>query len=807
MKTTLQRKTIKTGKALWLLAHSLWAKKPLKWMLYSSILVFLCSYYWFFYSTTGLTNDKGELIDFEKMSKQEPMQASEVFAANGSRMDVFFLEIRDPVKYEDIPPLLVKAFLAAEDERFFEHSGIDFWSILRAVDQNIRANFGYGHRSGASTITQQLARYIYGDEIKSLGTMEQTYTRKIIEARIAIQLEKRYSKERIFEEWLNRTYFGHGANGLLEAIRTYYKDSDLANNISNTPKTVKKLRALATIVAMVKKPIDYCPIFHEFDRSRVPPDTTPEDLEELVKQHDKKEAIRIMRAKDRYNYVLGQMEDEDCITEQEKLAAAFPLDNFKSVENASITSIRKPEDRYFSRTVKEFLMSRGYSDDTLTKTGGLKIYTSQNPHYQNILSTAIKEHLARLNKELGEIPEEEKLQGYGVTLDVKTGKILAMTGGNEYGETQYNRIFARRSGGSAMKPFTYAAALEYAGMDIYDPVNNSPFRMRNSVTANGKVDWWAPKNFKERDPVPMGNNALYWVLDRSVNLATLQLAKKITLDSVFRMYRQVGLRGKRNRVVDPEGNVVFARIKTDDEEAEMGLEPYLPTVIGGSDVNLLELAAAYGPFARQGKYIAPSMITKITAHDGKILHEAKKPKPYQAMSERTANLMTIMLRAATYIGTTKITFRNARQQVACKTGTSDGPNDLLLVCFTPEIIVAIRIGYDVPKPISLPEYMFEASKDREMSESAGWVVGPLMRRIVNEIYQDREPVSFSQEIDDGLAGLLANHALSPRRGYIRIEPKLEITSTDDEVKEEATTEQQIIGTGAGDNSKIKVNYK
>jgi membrane peptidoglycan carboxypeptidase len=224
---------------------------------------------------------------------------------------------------------------------------------------------------------------------------------------------------------------------------------------------------------------------------------------------------------------------------------------------------------------------------------------------------------------------------------------------------------------------------------------------------------------------------------------------------VIDVAHKTGVWGYKNSLADPEGNVWFRRPGAKAEEG--GLEPYLPTAIGASDVSLLELTSAYGVFARGGTYIQPTIISKVEDVGGEILYQAPEVNEKRVLSESTALWTTILLRAVTKIGTARISMRDIGQQVACKTGTSNGPYDLSMLCYTPEYTIGIRFGYDNPKIVEIPDYMKRMSGDAKMQVSGGWVAGPVARKMIDRIYKDRSKVEFSAEVEDGLASLLKKY--------------------------------------------------
>jgi len=740
------------NKDFWIIRKSLW----LVWFVWAFkfslaiITLLITSFFGFsafvYYYTGNLTDDSGRPLDFSKLDSRDYRQSSYIYPYDSDQpIGRFFYEIRDPIKYEEIPDLLKNAFIAAEDQRFnsWIQYGIDPLATSRAAGIAIIHAFGlnYGKKQGASGVPQQLARTLFADEVKLFRNRTPTYWRKIFEAQVAIQLVKRYPKTKLLESLMNRVYFGHGINGISEAAR-YYLGKDIRKD-KLTPQDV------AILVGLNKSASVYCPIFHEPAKPQFESGITEEKMTEALKEYEKQkiqEGIRLHLAKDRANWVLERMWKNDYINEAEMRSALFKKDEIQA-EAVHITPLKNKDFGYGNRLVKEMLLFMGYRDEDLTSYGGFKITTSFDSRIQMIASEEFNKHLSLINSEIPE--NEERLEGAFVIIDNKTGRISALSGGHSFDETQYNRTLASRSPGSAAKPLTYAAAFEYAGKTLSDQICNCPFRMRG---ANGKT--WAPQNFREDNPVSQGYIPLPIGLIRSVNLATLNLARSIGMEPIINTAHDLGIWGNTRTVRDSDGNIWF---KQPGQELEGGLVPLLPTAIGASDVNLLELTNAYAAFARGGIYMKPTLLTQIKDSEGKTIFNAGKPEQKRALSQETANKIMILMRAVTKVGTAKISMRDIKQQVACKTGTSNGPRDLLLVCYTPEITMGIRMGYDSNKIIALPQYLKKVSGASNLQISGGWVVGPLFRKIIDRIYEDRQAVDFPPEIEQGLEELLASY--------------------------------------------------
>lgn len=728
--------------------------KIFKLFLVLCFLLFSCAvsgwYYLFFYSA-DIKNEYGDSIDFNKLEKAGLRRTSFIYSSTDQIIGRFFYEVRDPIKFEETPELLVKGFISAEDQRFFYHPGIDIIAIGRAwiINMSHKAGFKYGKKSGASTITQQLARLLYADELPEFKIRQQTYRRKIKEMRVAIQIDKRYDKKMIMEEFLNRVYFGHGINGISEACR-YYFGKDIK-------KDTLTLREIAILVSLNKSSSVYCPIFHTPAKTDIEPHADEKEKTQIEKQYQKElaqEMTRITLATERYNWVLGRMMENGYITEDDRAKVVFKKEDPLELNLLHIAPIKNDQFGYGNRIVKEMLFMHGYTDNEIVYFGGLHIKTSLDSYIQTIVSDELNRHLTAINEGLAN--QKEKIEGAVVVIENKTGRIVALSGGHDFSDTNFNRTLSLRSPGSGFKPFVYAAAFEFAGKEFDDTICNCPFTMPAKVSFNGTVlKWWSPRNFKEAHPVPYGYIPLPTGIIRSVNLATLNLAREIGIKSVIKTAHAMGIWGNQGIGRDPENNIWFKSPYADENSP--GLQPYLPTAIGGSDVNLLELTNAFSVFARNGIYIKPSIIVQIKDLDEKIVFSAKKPEEKLVLSESTSRKMTVLLRAVTKIGTGRTALKNLKQPVAVKTGTSNGPNDLLMIGYTPEYSVGVRLGYDQPKPIEIPGYMQKVSGSKTLQVSGGWVAGPLFKNIVARIYEKRPLVEFSPEIENELNTLLTKY--------------------------------------------------
>ncbi|HEX3031140.1 MAG TPA: PBP1A family penicillin-binding protein [Bacillota bacterium] len=338
----------------------------------------------------------GVIGDWMGIPKPEIPSASKVLDSQGREIASLFEQNRVPVKLNQISPYMTKAIVAIEDARFYEHMGLDPIGIARAMLRNLKAG---SVREGGSTITQQTAKNLY------LG-MERTWTRKIREAVLTIQLERRYTKDEILDMYLNQIYFGHGAYGVEVAAQTFFAK----------PASELNLAESALLAGIPKGPNIYSP-YRNFSA-----------------------------AKKRQLLVLQRMVELGKITQAEADKAAHQT--LVLATSAKVKTVKAP---YFIDEVRRYITDKYENGAELLLTGGLTIQTTLDLAMQNAAETAFVNGLNRGGTDL---------QGALVAVEPTTGFIKAMVGGKDYKVSKYNRVFAKRQPGSAFKPFSYAAAME-----------------------------------------------------------------------------------------------------------------------------------------------------------------------------------------------------------------------------------------------------------------------------------------------------------------------------------------------------------
>ncbi|HKV24261.1 MAG TPA: PBP1A family penicillin-binding protein [Candidatus Acidoferrum sp.] len=409
-------------------------------------------------------------------------------------------EKRRPVRYDDLPPLLVHAILSAEDKRFFDHGGFDFVRIAGAAWADLRHTSS--HYQGASTITMQVARTFF------LST-NRTWRRKLAEAMISVELEQRFSKQQIFELYANEVYLGNrgsfGIRGFSEASVAYFG------------KDMRQLTLgeCAYLAGIIRAPNYYSSA-----------DRRPE---------------RGAQARDR---VLAQMLENKYITQDQLEAAkSAPL----KIVHADSSGSEAP---YFVDMVKDHLLDKFSENELLSQN--FRVYTTMDPELQRAAVAAVDAGVKNVDLLLAKRYDKWKREAAKkkssepvpqvqialVAIDPKTGEIKAVVGGRDYGQSQLNHALAHRQPGSVFKPFVYAAAFDNA-VDGIQPVVTPATTVDDEPTTfefDGKE--YTPNNYGEKF---MGHVTVREALTNSLNVATVKVAEMIGYGRVVQMARQMGL--------------------------------------------------------------------------------------------------------------------------------------------------------------------------------------------------------------------------------------------------------------------------
>ncbi len=627
------------------------------------------------------------------LEEYQPSLITKIYAENGEVIADFFAEKRILSSLQDIPDYIQQAIIVTEDANFYHHWGIDFRGIIRALKVNILSG---GTVQGASTITQQLARNLF-------LTKERTLERKIREAILALQIEKKYSKDEILELYLNQIYFGRGAYGITAASWNYF----------GKPLNQLNLSEATFLAGLPRAPGFYSPFRNQ------------------------------KRAMERRDYVLNRMFKSGYISREEKEAAQnFPIE-FKKARPSAYH--KAP---YFVEYVRKYLEAK-YGEDLLYR-GGLKVYTTLDPELQEIAETVLIEQLElfdknhpHIKKSKGKDKEPLKLQGALIAIEPGTGYIKTMVGGRNFQESVFNRaVQAYRQPGSAFKPFVYSVAIEkgWRASDIiddsplvYDFKENQIYELSNErelgnfkefiekekekiemdVNLTGREKnrqkkaieerYWAPENY-EKDF--FGPVTLAKALERSRNIVTIKLLNQVGFKNII---------SYSEKMLHSQGN----------------LGPHYSLALGTSEITPLEMACGYTVFANHGIGAQPIAIKTVLDSNGNILEE-NLPQEKEIIQEDTAYIITKMLEGVILRGTGW----QARigRPAAGKTGTTNDYTETWFAGYTPELVTVVYAGYD--DRTSLGE-----------KQTGGQVAAPIWADFMKKAFQDKPVTDFEKPED------------------------------------------------------------
>jgi len=568
--------------------------------------------------------------DVHRLASYQPGGASVLLDRNGKAFaDLAPIE-GELIRLPTLPKHVPEAFIAVEDQRFRDHDAIDLRRVLGAVWNNVRAG---GVQEGSSTLTMQLARNVFPEDLPG---QERTLGRKILEVRVAQEIEDAFSKDEILEMYLNHIYFGNGARGIEAAARHYFGRG--AKDLT--------LPQAALLAAMPKAPSHYDP-----------------------RRHPKE-------ARERRDLVLSLMAEQKRITADEAEAARkAPLG---AVPKPRAEKPDAPFAAYFVEEVRRELEDRLGDDFYAHK---LRVHTTLDGTAQRAAEEELERQLRAIEGgalgsyagprytpalQVADDGETPYLQGAVVALDASTGDVLAWVGGRDFLHSRFDRVkSARRQAGSAFKPFVYAAAVA-SGRMLNQKVLDQPLE----VSLGGHRSW-KPKNF---DGAFDGEITLRDALVRSKNVPTVRLAQDVGTRRIAEFAQEAG--------IDPPIS----------EQPSMAL--------GTVAVSPVELAAAYTAFASLGDGVRPRFVVRVDAEDGRVLWQADEPERRHVLDAAVAYVITDALEDVLTRGTgTAVRESGFRAPAAGKTGTTNDGADTWFVGYTPEVVAAVWMGFDRQRPI------------------------------------------------------------------------------------------------------------
>jgi penicillin-binding protein 1A len=692
---------------------------------------------------------KGDLPDVESLDRYTPPLNTRVLAKDGAVIGSFGEQRRTLLAQKDIPKVFAQALVAVEDASFYEHSGLDFRGIARAAWHDITT---MSFAQGASTITQQLSRNLF---LKP----EKTPRRKVQEMLLALEIERRYSKDEILRMYCNQVYMGHGRYGL-EAASQYYFGKHAGE---------LDLPEAALLAGVIQRPEGLSPF------------KNPEG------------AVR------RRNHVLDRMVEEEVVTQAAAdEAKQAPLDLSTRHDAVDIAP-------YFVEEVRRALQAK-YGDEGIYQ-GGLEVRTGIDVAMQRIAGEAVEHGLRQLDKRQGwrgridKVPagqnpaawgsaswrdgvvergiydgvvlsttrgkarikagsvegfldadgvawtgrndpaalvragdivrvrvvsakiagqavfaleQEPRVEGALVAIEPSTGAVRALVGGFDFRRSEFDRAMqARRQAGSSFKPFVYAAALQ-RGMTLSDRILDAP----TVFVEPGTLSVYQPENYGDRY---YGLVTVREALEKSANISAVKVLDRAGFRPVIELARQLG-------------------VTTD-------LKPFPSMALGAFEVSLLEMTSAYGAFANQGVHVAPHLVEEVRNREGASLERAR-PEVQEALDPQIAAIMNALLEGVITDGTGAAAASLGRP-LAGKTGTTDDFTDAWFIGYTPDLVVGVWVGFDTKKSLG----------SRETGAHAAL---PIWQEFMQEALRDTPPLPFPDAADvtrvtvDRATGLRAN---------------------------------------------------
>ena len=674
-----------------------------------------------------------DLPDYRQLEDYKPLITTRLYAGNGQRLMEYATERRIFVPIESVPEKLKQAFISAEDKNFYQHNGVDFWGVLRALMTNV-GNIGESKRLvGASTITQQVAKNFF-------LTNEKSFSRKIKEALLARKMENAFDKNHILELYLNQIFLGMRSYGVAAAALAYFDKSLDELDLSE----------MAFLAGLPKGPNNYNPV------------KNPEG------------------AKARRDYVLDRMYSNGYITEQEKDEAQNqPLVVAKTGAAQAV-----PDADFYSEEIRRLIVEK-YGDDALYQ-GGLAVRAAIDPTLQAYAVKALRDGLFAYDKRHGyrgafahikdmkaweeELPAIEKpvwipddwqlavvlqvkekeavvglsstqqgtvplsditwarkalgegrisdkevkkvadvlsvgdvifvqqkqpdvfslkqfpeVEGALVALDPHTGRVLAMAGGLSFQRSQFNRATqAYRQPGSSFKPFVYLTALD-SGFTPSSLILDAPL----VVDQGPGQDKWKPRNYTK---IFYGMSTLRTGIEKSRNLMTIRLAQAVGIEKTVEYARKFGIMDN--------------------------MLPVLSMSLGSGETTLLKLTSAYASLVNGGKKVDPYFIDRIQDRSGKTIYrydtrecpncQGPDANPFevpqladtheQIQDPVSAYQMVNIMTGVVERGTGRIA-QTVKRTLAAKSGTSNDNVDTWFLGFSPDLVVGVWVGFDQPKTL------------------------------------------------------------------------------------------------------------
>jgi penicillin-binding protein 1A len=676
-------------------------------LLISSIIIF-----------TILWSFSNNIPDYKFLKNYKPPVSSKMYSGNGDLVADFSKEKRVFVPYSAIPKNVINSFLSAEDKNFFSHPGVDAKGILRATINNIKNIMTSKRLEGASTITQQVAKNF-------LLTNEVSLNRKIKEAILAFRIERALSKERIIELYLNQIYLGSGAYGVAAASLEYFD------------KSIKELdySESALLAALPKAPSKYNP-YRNIDLAKFRRDLVLKNLydnnflEKKKYQEYKNQPIYLKKTKKIFledaQYYIEDVRKNiiEKLTYEKVYKQGYNINTPINLELQKIAtdSLRKGlisydrrkgwrgpiinldnEDNWYKKIKKKYKLEKSINwqiaivkkinqfnahietDKKIQGTIRYKDMSWTKKEFKDLFKIGDVVYVKKIKDSFYSLEQLPKINGGIIVIDPYTGRVLALSGGFSFKNSEFNRVSqALRQPGSAFKPFIYALALE----NQFTPTSlvlDAPLVLDQGVD----LKKWKPENYGKKF---YGLSTLRVGLEKSRNLMTVRIAQSLGIDKIAKF--------------------------SEDLNIYKNPEQLLSISLGSGETTLLSLASAYSSFVNGGKLITPILIDRIQDSEGNTIFNNDNRKCFncdkvsytgkdyplikdnykKVISPQTAYQLTSILEGAIKRGTGK-KLKELNLNIAGKTGTTNENTDAWFVGFTSNLVIGVYVGMDIPSSL------------------------------------------------------------------------------------------------------------
>ena len=646
-----------------------------------------------------------DLPQIGELEHYRPSSITELYDDQGREIGSFALQRRVIVGYDDIPKILREAVISIEDKDFERHWGVDVWRVLGAAYRDFRSG---GRVQGASTLTMQLSRNLFLSADKNYG-------RKIQEIMLAIQIERRFTKQQIFTMYANQIFLGHGAYGFEAGAEFYF--SKHAKDLT--------LEEAALLAGLPKGPAVYSPIrnperaLHRrnmvinslLEDGKITADAAARAKSTPIRLHLQAtpNSLAPYFVEEVRRYLESKYGAEEVHEGGLRVYTTLDLDQQKTADRSVLDGLAAYEHRHGWKGNLQNVFAMGqtiaaYADpdwDQPIEAGSYMhgIASAVTPgsvtiklgRYSGVLTaidiawTKAKDPAALLKRgdlvyvHVLEIPspradangqllhisleQESGVQGALMAIENSTGDVKALVGGRDFDESKFDRATqALRQVGSSFKPYVYTAAVDQ-GAKPDDTILDGPISF---PTPSGI---WSPHNYDDKFE---GVISLRHALAESRNIPAVKLAEKVGMPTVISYVRKFGVTSK--------------------------IEPLLPVALGAAEVTLQEQVSAYSTFPNDGVRVVPRFIRKVIDYDGHVLEE-NYPEVKDVISVDTARTMTELLEGVVQHGTAASAGAKLKHALGGKTGTTNDFTDAWFIGFSPSITCGVWIGFDEKKSL------------------------------------------------------------------------------------------------------------